>query len=196
MARITTRKSSEITESPVAKFIFGDTRFSVVWLVLRVYLGYQWISAAQHKLSDPAWYQTGAALKGFWLSAVATTPKPVIAVDWYRQFLQFMLDTQAYTWFAKIVVAGEVLVGIALILGAFTGIAAFFGGFMNWNFMMAGSASTNPLLFAIAVFLILAWKTAGYYGVDRYLLPLLGTPWKPGIKIQLRDAAPEPAPIR
>jgi thiosulfate dehydrogenase [quinone] large subunit len=76
-------------------------------------------------------------------------------------------------------------------LGAFTGIAAFFGGFMNWNFMMAGSASTNPLLFAVAVFLILAWKTAGYYGLDRVLLPMLGTPWEPAIKI-----TPTPQPLR
>jgi thiosulfate dehydrogenase (quinone) large subunit len=196
MAKIITSRKTEVTESPVAKFIFGDTRFAVVWLVLRVYLGYQWISAAQHKIADPAWYQTGAALKGFWLNAVATTPKPVIAFDWYRGFLQFMIDSQAYVWFSKLVIAGEVLVGAALILGAFTGIAAFIGGFMNWNFMMAGSASTNPMLFAMAVFLILAWKTAGYYGLDRYLLPLLGTPWKPGITIQVREPAPEPAPIR
>jgi thiosulfate dehydrogenase [quinone] large subunit len=28
--------------------------------------------------------------------------------------------------------------------------------------------------------LILAWRNAGYYGVDRYLLPALGTPWQPG----------------
>ena len=196
MAKIIARRNTEISESPIAKFIFADTRFAVVWLILRVYLGYQWISAAQHKLTDPTWYQTGTALKGFWVGALAPTPKPVIAIDWYRQFIQFMVDTQAYTWFAKLVIAGEVLVGVALILGAFTGIAAFFGGFMNWNFMMAGSASTNPLLFALAVFLILAWKTAGYYGLDRYLLPLLGTPWKPGITIQVRDSVPEPAPIR
>jgi hypothetical protein len=25
-----------------------------------------------------------------------------------------------------------------------------------------------------------AWKVAGYYGLDRYLLPMLGTPWRPG----------------
>jgi thiosulfate dehydrogenase [quinone] large subunit len=196
MTKVVARRNSEITESPVAKFIFADTRFAVVWLVLRVYLGYQWILAVQHKLTDPAWYQTGAALKGFWLGAIATTPKPVIAFDWYRQFIQFMVDSQVYVWFAKLVIAGELLVGVALILGAFTGIAAFAGGFMNWNFMMAGSASTNPLLFALAVFLILAWKTAGYYGLDRYLLPLLGTPWKPGIKIQVREPVPEAAAIR
>jgi thiosulfate dehydrogenase [quinone] large subunit len=69
------------------------------------------------------------------------------------------------------------LIGIGLILGAFTGIAAFFSGFMNWNFMMAGSASTNPMLFVAAVTLILAWKVAGYFGADYFLLKWLGTPW-------------------
>jgi len=90
------------------------------------------------------------------------------------------LDGGHHVWFAKLVVAGELLVGIALILGAFTGIAAFFGGFMNWNFMMAGTASTNPLLFTLSILLILAWKTAGWWGLDRWLLPALGTPWRPG----------------
>lgn len=46
--------------------------------------------------------------------------------------------------------------------------------------MMAGTASINPLLFTISILLILAWKTAGYLGLDYFLLPLLGTPWQPG----------------
>jgi len=29
----------------------------------------------------------------------------------------------------------------------------------------------------LAMFVMLAWRVAGYYGVDRWLLPLLGTPW-------------------
>ena len=45
---------------------------------------------------------------------------------------------------------------------------------------MAGTASTNPLLFAAAIFVILAWRVAGYDGLDRILLPALGTPWRPG----------------
>jgi hypothetical protein len=49
---------------------------------------------------------------------------------------------------------------------------------VNWSSLMAGTTSTNPLLFAITGLLVLAWKTAGYYGLDRYLLPLLGTPWR------------------
>jgi thiosulfate dehydrogenase [quinone] large subunit len=75
---------------------------------------------------------------------------------------------------------GEIAVGIGLLFGILTGFAAFFGALMNMSFMLAGSASTNPVLFALAIGLILAWRVAGYYGVDRYLLPRLGTPWKPG----------------
>jgi thiosulfate dehydrogenase (quinone) large subunit len=52
--------------------------------------------------------------------------------------------------------------------------------FMNWNYIMAGSASTNALLLAIAVGLMLGWKVSGWIGLDRWLLPLLGTPWYPG----------------
>ena len=106
--------------------------------------------------------------------------RPPIAFDWYRQFLQTMLDAQSYTWFAKFIAVGETLIGIALIVGAFVGVAAFFGAFLNWNFMMAGSASTNPLMIVITILLILAWKNAGWLGLDRWLLPLLGTPWRPG----------------
>ena len=72
------------------------------------------------------------------------------------------------------------VVGILLLLGAFTGIAAILGGFMNFNFMLAGSASVNPVFFLLQVLLILAWKVAGWYGLDRWLLPRLGTPWYRG----------------
>jgi thiosulfate dehydrogenase [quinone] large subunit len=78
------------------------------------------------------------------------------------------------------VTLGEMAVGIGLILGALTGIAAFFGALMNMSFLLAGSASSNPVLFAFGIGLILAWKVAGYYGLDRYLLPRLGTPWSTG----------------
>ncbi len=173
-------RNIEVQDPPLAKLIFGNTIFAWVWLALRVWLGWQWVSAAQHKLASPDWMVTGNALKGYWLSAVATTPKPVVAFDWYRQFLQFLLDAQTYTWFAKFVAVGELLVGIALIVGAFVGIAAFFGALMNWNYLMAGTVSTNPLFLVAALVLVLAWKTAGYYGLDRVLLPMLGTPWKIG----------------
>jgi thiosulfate dehydrogenase (quinone) large subunit len=111
-------------------------------------------------------------------------------IDWYRDFIQFMLNIEAYTWFAKVITMGELVIGVALILGAFTGLAAFSGGFLNWNFIMAGTASTNALLFAVATGLVLAWKTAGWIGLDRWLLQGLGTPWRPG-RVFARDERAE-----
>jgi thiosulfate dehydrogenase [quinone] large subunit len=192
MKQIVTRKGTVVQDPSFVTTLLTDTRMAWVWLVLRVWLGYKWIDAAIHKIDNPAWVQTGEALKGFWTGAVAIPEggRPAISFDWYRGFIQFLLDAEAYTWFAKLVAYGELLIGIALVLGIFTGIAAFFGATMNWNFMMAGSASTNPMLFIIAVGLILAWKIAGYIGLDRFVLPYLGTPWRG----QPIEEEPQPVP--
>lgn len=161
--------------------MFSETgAWTWVWLVVRVYVGYEWLAAGWHKVTSPDWMQGGAALKGFWERAIAipaAPAKPLITYGWFRDFLQALLNGGHYTWFAKLIAVGEVLVGVGLILGAFVGIAAFFGAFMNMNFMLAGSASTNPVLFFLGILLIIAWKTAGYWGLDRWLLKHLGTPW-------------------
>src|SRR4051812_23188337 len=141
---------TEIPDPPLIRFLFGDTRLAWVWLALRVWLGWSWISSGWGKLTNPQWMDTGVALKSFWERALVLEPKPVITFDWYRGFLQFMLDAQAYTWFSRVVLFGELTIGIALVLGAFTGLAAFFGGVLNVNFMLAGTVSTNPLLFVFA----------------------------------------------
>ena len=179
-----------IQDPALVRTLFNDRRMSILWLAARIWLGYQWVEAALHKVENPAWTVTGEALKGFWTAAVQVPAegRPPISFDWYRSFIQFLLDAQAYTWFAKVVAFGELFVGIALILGAFTGIAAFFGALMNWNFMMAGSASINPLLFVISLGLVMAWKIAGYIGLDYFLLPLVGTPW--GWVTQVRRSTP------
>ena len=177
-----------VPDPPLAHALFGTTHFAWLWLVLRLYLGWQWLSSGWGKISGGTW-ASGEGLKGFWTNAVKIPEqgKPPIAFDWYRDFIQFMLDRGWYTWFANVIMWGEFLIGIALILGAFVGIAAFFGAFLNWNFIMAGAASTNGLLFAIAIVLMLAWKVAGWYGLDRWLLPLIGTPWYRG---QITSAVP------
>ncbi len=172
----------EVRDPSLARFVFTNLRFAWVWALLRIWLGWQWLDAGRHKIDNPAWIETGVALKGYWTRAI-TVPeegRPPVTFGWYRSFLEGLLNGEHYTWFAPLVAWGEVLVGIALIVGALTGIMAFLGGFMNWNFIMAGTASSNPLLMVVAIGLMLAWKTAGYWGVDRILLSLLGTPWQVG----------------
>jgi thiosulfate dehydrogenase [quinone] large subunit len=36
------------------------------------------------------------------------------------------------------------------------------------------------MMFGLTIFIILAWKNAGWWGLDRFVLPALGTPWKAG----------------
>jgi thiosulfate dehydrogenase (quinone) large subunit len=186
-----TRRTREIQDPPIARFLFNDPRSAWLWLIVRVYLGWQWLSSGWGKIDDSAWVGGGAAVRGFWERVVAIPEqgRPLIALDWYRDFLTYLLNIEAYTWMAPLIAWGEVLVGVALILGAFVGIAAFFGAFMNWNFIMAGTASSNGVLFTLAVLLILAWKVAGYIGLDYYLLTRLGTPWRSQVVRQVPAAA-------
>jgi thiosulfate dehydrogenase [quinone] large subunit len=181
-----------ITDPPLARLLFGDVRLAWLWLPLRLWLGWDWLTSGWGKFQNPAWVDSGTALKGFWERAIVVDPRPIITFDWYRDFIQLMLNAEAYTWFAKLITFGELAIGIALILGAFTGVAAFSGGLMNWNYLMAGTASTNALLFAIATWLVLAWKTAGWIGLDRWLLRALGTPWRPGYLFVRREHEQEP----
>jgi len=176
---VITRKGRTLETPPFIAMLFNDKRFSILWLAVRLWLGWKWIEAGLHKLESPAWMQTGDALKGFWMGAIQIPAegRPPIAYDWYRSFIQFMLDAQAYTWFAKVVAVSELLFGLALIAGIFVGFTAFFAGFMNWNFIMAGSASVNGVFFGLSVMLVLAWKIAGYIGLDYFLLPRIGDRW-------------------
>ncbi len=193
---VNAQREITIPDPPFAHKLFSTTAFAWLWLVIRVYLGYQWLNAGYHKVTGGGWIDGGAALKAYWSKAAAipaAPAKPAITYDWYRAFIQFMLDSGWYSWFAPLVAFGEMAIGTALIVGAFVGIAAFFGALMNWNFIMAGSASTNPVLLMLGIVLILAWKVGGWYGLDRYLLPLIGTPWTWGHR-ETPPSRPEPKP--
>jgi len=181
-ARTTGKTMVQLEDPPVAKFLWGDVRLSWLWLIIRVYAGWEWLTAGYEKIISPAWFgsQAGTALSGFVNGALAKTSGANPAVQgWYAAFLSNVVLPNA-ALFSRIVAVGELLVGIGLILGIFTGIAAFFGGFMNVNYLLAGTVSTNPFLFVFATWLVLAWKTAGWLGLDHWVLPLFGTPWAPG----------------
>jgi hypothetical protein len=84
---------------------------------------------------------------------------------------------------------GLTLCGVALILGAFTGPVAFAGGTLCVGFWASAGPAPAAFLFAAVVSLMLAWKTAGWIGFDRWLLPLLGMTWGGGALLDERPDA-------
>jgi thiosulfate dehydrogenase [quinone] large subunit len=191
------REVQRIEDSPVSRFLFNDTRMAWLWLLVRLYVGWQWLEAGIEKIGNPAWTgdKAGAAIQGFVGGALEKTGGAHPDVQgWYAWFLRNLVLPNAEVW-SYLVAIGELLVGIALILGIFTGIAAFFGAVMNVSYLLAGTVSSNPVLLIGEIFLILAWKTAGWWGLDRFALPALGTPWRPGLVFRHEeDRPPDVAP--
>jgi len=189
MARTTTAQGFE--EPKFARFIFSDPRMSVFWLLARVYVGWEWLTAGREKLESPVWTgnQAGSALTAFAGRALQQVggDHPNVT-GWYATFLQTLVLPHAAAW-SYAIAWGEVLVGLGLIVGLFTGIAAFFGGLMNANYLLAGTVSTNPVLFIVATWLVLAWRVAGYIGLDRFVLPAVGVPGQAG-KLFQHDRPP------
>ncbi len=151
-----------------------------MWFVLRMNVGAQWFLAGWEKAKDPTWGTSGVALKGFVAGALAKSTGAHPSVQgWYANFLHdFVLPNVGL--FSFLVTWGEMAVGLGLLVGALTGIAAGFGVLMNMNYLLAGTVSVNPVLGMFGLFLVLAWRAAGQIGLDRVLLPALGLPWKPG----------------
>ncbi|MCB2160497.1 DoxX family protein [bacterium] len=172
----------QIEEPKITKTLFGRVNLAWLWLIVRVYLGWEWLQAGLGKIGNPAWTgsNAGAAINGFVSGALQkTTGEHPDVQSWYAWFLEKLVLPNTKV-FGYMVAYGEVLVGIALIIGLFAGIAAFFGGFMNMNYLLSGAISVNPILLFLSLFVILAWRTAGWWGLDRWVLPALGTPWRPG----------------
>ncbi|HVD14554.1 MAG TPA: DoxX family protein [Actinomycetota bacterium] len=216
-----TSQSAETAGGPVyieeprfAKWLFGSSAAGWIWVVARVWLGWEWLQAGWSKVfggnitwrfwnwGDAAYnltgdgnigwvrsgtveghhQQVGDAVAGFARGALergTAGDHPDIAYSWYVNFLEWIRDT-GHTVLGPTVAVGEVVIGIALILGLSTGIMAFLGTILNFSFVFAGSAGVNPAMIIVATLLILAWRNAGWYGLDRLLLPRLGTPWHRG----------------
>ena len=171
-----------VADPPIAQFFLADTRLALLWLIIRVYTGYEWLMAGIEKFGTPVWTgdKAGVAISGFVAGALKLTGGAHPSVPgWYAWFLQVVVLPNAAVW-SWAITLGEIAVGAGLILGVLTGFAAYFGGLMNASYLLAGTVSINPLLFIFATWLVLGWRVAGYYGVDRWLLPALGVPGKPG----------------
>ncbi len=183
------RETVSLQEPTVARWLFNSTDAAWIWLVVRLYLGYEWLHAGYEKIFQEHWLSSTAPLKGFIGYALQGAGKgdhSAVNYGWYAAFLRWVGGDGA-PFMSKLIAIGEFTIGILLILGLFTGIAAFLAGILSVSFGLAGVAGVNPAFFVMEVLLILAWRNAGYIGLDRWVLPALGTPWEPGKVFEERN---------
>jgi thiosulfate dehydrogenase (quinone) large subunit len=152
-----------------ANFLRENKIAAGILAVIRIWLGYAWMTAGYHKLAD------GFDASGYLNNAVAN---PVMGPDgtpvygWYTNFLEsFALPN--IELFNFIVPLGEFLVGLGLILGCLTTAAMFFGLVMNFSFFLAGTVSHNPTDIFFGFILLFAGYNAGRYGLDRWVVPFI-----------------------
>ncbi|SDJ98015.1 DoxX family protein [Sediminibacillus albus] len=136
--------------------------------IIRIYLGYQFLHAGIEKIAGG-----GFDASGFLQGAVASATGEHPAVQgWWAAFLEHVALPNS-SLFSFLVMWGEVLVGIALILGLLTNFAALMGMVMNFAFLFSGTVSTNGQMILLAFFVIVAGANAGKYGLDRWAIPYL-----------------------
>ncbi|ASS99145.1 MULTISPECIES: DoxX family protein [Geobacillus] len=155
----------------VVKWLREHVTASALMVVLRLYLGYEWMMAGWGKITQ------GFDATGFLKGALAKAAGEHPAVQsWWAGFIEHVALPNVGL-FNVLVPWGEFLVGIALILGLFTTFAALMGAVMNFAFMFSGTTSTNPQMVLLTVFLLVAGANAGRYGLDRWVLPYLRHWW-------------------
>lgn len=156
----------------VMNWLRGSKYAAILLTLVRLYLGWEWMTAGWHKITGEKAFDATGFLSG----AIA---KPIVdkatqeAI--YPNFVSF-LDNFALPnvkLFNFLVPWGEFLVGLGLLLGCLTTAAVFFGLVMNFMYMLAGTLSSNPWLVLLSIFIIAAGANAGKLGADYYVLPYL-----------------------
>ena len=179
MATATGSKVVPVQEAGWVGWLLASKVAAWIWLVVRVWLGYEWLHAAFEKLNTTAartaWWDSGAAIKSIASSALAAArlpEHPQLANAWWLSVLHW--ESSNALWVSRLVVVAEVAIGVALVLGLFTGIVALLGLVLNFSYMFSGAAGVDPAFLLAAILLVLAWRNAGWIGLDGLVLPHLG----------------------
>jgi thiosulfate dehydrogenase [quinone] large subunit len=175
------------------KKMVTDRKYTgIAWLLIRLFIGYQWLNAGWEKINEAAWVgdKVPTGIHGFLAGALAKTTGAHPAVfGWYGDFLNSVAIPNERI-FSYMVAYGELLVGLALLVGLFTKWAAFWGAVMNLSFILAGSTSANGYMLAMEVALLFAGLGVSFYGLDTFVLPYL----RKLIAAKVLHTAPAPQP--
>ncbi|GGA71258.1 DoxX family protein [Ornithinibacillus halotolerans] len=147
----------------VMNFIRNNKIVSWLLTLLRIYIGYKWITAGFSKISSGS-FNAG----GF----IEMASESSVVPEWWAAFLK-TVAVPNQELFSFMVMWGEFLVGLALIVGIFTNFAALMGVTMNLSFLFSGSGMLDAQMAVLTVFIVIAGRNAGRIGLDRWVLPFL-----------------------
>ncbi|MBO7748506.1 DoxX family protein [Paenibacillus sp. MWE-103] len=151
--------------------------------LVRLYVGWQWLDAGWHKLTGG--FDAAGFLKGAAENPVADHATNAAVYPTYTDFIAHVALPNVKL-INVLIPLGETLIGIGLMLGGLTLTAAFFGLMLNFMFLFAGTVSTNPWMLLLGFVVFTAGTNAGRFGLDRYLLPLIGKGWRTARRLKHR----------
>jgi len=140
--------------------------------VVRLVLGWAWLTSGFHKLTGDTAFSAAGYLTNAVNNPVADKATGAAVYPTYTAFIEHFALPNVKLINIMIPI-GEFLVGLGLILGCLTTIAAFFGLLMNFMFLFAGTISTNPWLVLLGVIVLVAGANGGRFGGDYFVLPIL-----------------------
>ncbi|REE55343.1 thiosulfate dehydrogenase [quinone] large subunit [Paenibacillus taihuensis] len=150
----------------------GNKYAAILLTLLRIYVGWEWLTAGWHKIAGAKPFNAAGFMKGAIAGPVADNATHETLYPTFIAFLKHVALPNVKL-LNVIVPWGELLVGAGLLLGALTTTAVLFGLLMNFMYMFAGTVSTNPWLILLGFFIVAAGANAGKFGVDHYILPYL-----------------------
>ena len=149
---------------PMWEWVKESKALAIVWTAMRVWLGIRWIQAGAAKLwgpLNPAFLHRGGA------GVVGLAAHGHPAYSWWGSFAHGFVVPNA-GWIAVLVAVSEFAVGVALVLGLFTRLAALASLALLFTYMMSGSAG-GVLHALFAVIVLTMWRTSSWIGIDGLL---------------------------
>jgi thiosulfate dehydrogenase [quinone] large subunit len=155
----------------MVKWLRENTIATGILTVLRLYLGYSWLTAGFAKLTGG--FDVNAS--GFLKDVIANPVKGPDGNVVYGTYLSFLKSfaLPKVGVFNTIVPLGEFLVGLGLILECLTTAPMFFGLIMNFSYLMAGTVSHNPSDILLGAIILFAGFNAVKFGLDHCVVPLV-----------------------
>ena len=118
-------------EPRLASWLFTSTNAAVIWLVVRLYFGYEWLHAGFEKVTgteggfwtwhfaytNASWLRSTKPLQGFVgyaATSAAQGPHSAVNYGWYASFLQWLGHPGPAAVFSKGIALGEMAIGIGL----------------------------------------------------------------------------------